>query len=350
MSLPARTASKSPAAIAEAMRALDRMESALHEAETFEDVQFIQRAAEAYKSLYHHYKAVSDRAGEVRITADRIIGTKLAERPRSMGAKPIGRSQMLRPTNDAHTYAEMGIPNRAQASRLQRIAAVPDTELKAAIETLKSDPGAQVTTAAVMRIITNQQHQDRVAAIRLRPSMFSSDGPFGTFVVDPPWPMQKLERDVRLNQASELDYPTMEPEELIEFWHRELAKRAEPDVHLFLWTTQKHLLFDAPKVLAGIGARPVFTMVWHKAGGFQPVGLAQYNSEFIVYARIGTPIFIDTTDFMTCFNAPRREHSRKPDQFYDTIRRVTGGPRIDVFAREAREGFAQYGNEIGKFN
>jgi|RhiMetdeSRZDD1v2_1073273.scaffolds.fasta_scaffold2197753_1 hypothetical protein len=31
------------------------------------------------------------------------------------------------------------------------------------------------------------------------------------------------------------------------------------------------------------------------------------------------------------------------------VRRVTDGRRIDVFSREAREGFAQYGNEIGKF-
>jgi hypothetical protein len=31
------------------------------------------------------------------------------------------------------------------------------------------------------------------------------------------------------------------------------------------------------------------------------------------------------------------------------VRRVTAAPRIDVFSREAREGFAQYGNETEKF-
>ena len=59
-------------------------------------------------------------------------------------------------------------------------------------------------------------------------------------------------------------------------------------------------------------------------------------------------VFIDTKDFACCFEAPRREHSRKPI-FYETIKRVTGGSRIDVFAREIHDGFAQYGNEIGKF-
>ena len=90
-------------------------------------------------------------------------------------------------------------------------------------------------------------------------------------------------------------------------------------------------------------------MVWHKAGGFQPVGLPQFNCEFIVYGRRGTPKFIDTRDFYCCFTGKRREHSRKPDEFYDVIRRVTTEPRIDVFSREAREGFGQYGNETKKF-
>lgn len=33
-----------------------------------------------------------------------------------------------------------------------------------------------------------------------------------------------------------------------------------------------------------------------------------------------------------------------------SIARVTAGPRIDVFSRESREGFAQFGNEPAKFD
>jgi N6-adenosine-specific RNA methylase IME4 len=105
----------------------------------------------------------------------------------------------------------------------------------------------------------------------------------------------------------------------------------------------------ALELLPKIGFHYVLTMVWHKPGGFQPHDLPQYNCEFVVYARRGAPVFIDTKDFNCCFAAPRREHSRKPDDFYDTVRRVTGGSRIDVFSREARDGFAQYGNETAKF-
>ena len=53
----------------------------------------------------------------------------------------------------------------------------------------------------------------------------------------------------------------------------------------------------------------------------------------------GTPKFIDLKAF-SCGNSwPRREHSRKSNEFYELVRRVTDGPRVDVFSRELREGF-----------
>jgi N6-adenosine-specific RNA methylase IME4 len=91
-------------------------------------------------------------------------------------------------------------------------------------------------------------------------------------------------------------------------------------------------------------------MVWHKAGGFQPFNLPQYNCEFVVYGRKGVPIFLETKNFFTCFNGMRREHSRKPDEFYQLVARVCPAPRLDCFSREKREGFDQYGNEPERFS
>lgn len=170
-------------------------------------------------------------------------------------------------------------------------------------------------------------------------------GKFECIVIDPPWEMQKIERDVRPNQVA-FEYPTMTADELAAF---DVAGIAADDCHLFCWTTHKHLPL-AIDLLHTWGFRYVCAMVWHKPGGFQPIGLPQYNCEFVLYARRGSPSFIDTKAFPCCFNAPRKEHSRKPDEFYDVIRRVTQGPRIDVFSRESREGFATFGNEAGKFD
>jgi N6-adenosine-specific RNA methylase IME4 len=46
-------------------------------------------------------------------------------------------------------------------------------------------------------------------------------------------------------------------------------------------------------------------------------------------------------------HAPRREHSRKPDAAYEMIERMYPSlPKIELFARHERPGWAAWGNEI----
>jgi N6-adenosine-specific RNA methylase IME4 len=57
----------------------------------------------------------------------------------------------------------------------------------------------------------------------------------------------------------------------------------------------------------------------------------------------------DEKDAQTEKDAQERQHSRKPDYFYNMVRRVTAGRRIDIFAREEREGFIAWGDEVKRF-
>jgi len=53
---------------------------------------------------------------------------------------------------------------------------------------------------------------------------------------------------------------------------------------------------------------------------------------------------------LDALRAPAREHSRKPDEQYDRIETMFDGPRIELFARQARPGWQRWGNQIDKFS
>jgi N6-adenosine-specific RNA methylase IME4 len=163
-------------------------------------------------------------------------------------------------------------------------------------------------------------------------------GIYDVIIIDPPWPAKKIERDVTPTQV-ESDYPLMSLTEI-----RNLKIPYADDCHLWLWTTQKFLP-DSFDIIKTWGLKYVCTFVWHKPGGFQPIGLPQFNSEFVLYCRKGSPQFLDTKDLPTCFNAPRTGHSVKPQAFYDMVRRATSGRRLDMFSRRKIEGFETWGKE-----
>lgn len=168
------------------------------------------------------------------------------------------------------------------------------------------------------------------------------DGQYQCLVIDPPWPIEKIERDERPNQVG-LDYPTMTIEELAALPVQDLAG---DNCHLYLWTTHKFLP-DALKLAEAWGFRYQCLMTWIKNVGFTPFSW-MYSTEHVLFCRRGT-LPLEKLGMRLDFHAKVREHSRKPDEFYNLVAQASSGPRLDMFSREARDGFEQWGLEIQKF-
>ena len=220
--------------------------------------------------------------------------------------------------------------NRTYISDAQRL----KDENPMMFEQVKS--GAKTITEA-KREEKKAEQIERFETLKVKELTVIADN-YDVIVIDPPWQMEKIQREVAPLQVG-FDYPTMDIDDIKNF---ELP--AGENCHVFMWITHKHLPhgFD---IFKAWGVKYVCCFVWHKNGGFQPFGLPQYNCEFVLYGRIGTPEFFDLKDFNVCFNANRTGHSEKPDLFYETIKRVTAGKRIDIFSRRSINGFDKWGNE-----
>lgn len=167
-------------------------------------------------------------------------------------------------------------------------------------------------------------------------------GKYQCLVIDPPWPMEKIEREERPNQIG-FDYPTMTEDELKAF---PILEYAEDDCHLYLWTTHKFTPM-AFRLAAHWGFHYQCLLTWVKNVGFTPFSW-MYSTEHILFCRKGNLPLLALGKRLD-FSAKVREHSRKPAEFYALVRVVSPGPRLDIFSREKHEGFEQFGNEAGKF-
>ncbi|MDR1574144.1 MAG: ParB N-terminal domain-containing protein [Clostridiales Family XIII bacterium] len=281
---------------------------------------------------------IRDQLTETPEKSDRRIADGLGVDHKTIGAERknmerIGEiPQCPRETKDGRTYPACRRPVSIFNPTAREAEAVQNP---AVLERLRT--GGAESVAEAVREERRAEIVSKLDAITAKEAK-ALQGVYDAIVIDPPWPMQKIERDDRPNQ-SEFDYPVMTESELAA-----LKIPAAESCHMWLWTTHKFLPM-ALRLLEAWGFKYVCAFVWHKPGGFQPFGLPQYNCEFSLYARRGTPEFIDAKAFPTCFNAPRGAHSEKPDEFYDTVRRVTAGRRADMFNRRPVEGFDAWGKE-----
>jgi len=177
---------------------------------------------------------------------------------------------------------------------------------------------------------------------------------YSVILADPPWKFKTFSKK-GLGKSPERHYPTMTIERLEAL---PVGDWAAKDCALFLWCTWPMLLHPT---------QPVFRVL--KAWGFTPSGLAwewikfnpvtgkysfgggygtRKNLEPCILARKGAPHILNRSqrDFII---APRREHSRKPDEQYPRIEVMYKGPRIELFARQRRKGWDAFGNQINKF-
>ncbi|MYA29218.1 MAG: hypothetical protein F4090_02570 [Nitrospira sp. SB0672_bin_25] len=172
-------------------------------------------------------------------------------------------------------------------------------------------------------------------------------------VIDPPWDQGKTgKRSVRPNQGANLDYPTMNYDEIAAV---PVAKWADDEAFLWLWATNsrsrssgKPILMQAFELMDTWGFRYYTTLTWNKATGPCPFGPYQITTEHCLFGYRGKCVFPKESlgKMKTAFSARVTKHSEKPSILYDNIRNYFDGPFLDVFARRRHLGFDAWGDQV----
>jgi N6-adenosine-specific RNA methylase IME4 len=267
------------------------------------------------------------------LRAERRAGEFLASEIPHQGGRPEKPFHDERVNNDVK-LEDLGI-SYPQSSRWQSIASIPEEKFEQFIEEKRQD-GKELTQTGLLQLAARQHSPEPTETPPLPERCYRC------IVIDPPWPMKKIEREERPNQGVELDYPVMSLEEIETLPIPDLADLN--GCHLYLWVTQKYLPAGL-RMVEKWGFKYQCLMTWRKNVGITPYSW-MYDTEHVIFARLGN-LPLGRLGLRLSFDAPVQGHSVKPEIFYnERVIPASPGPRLEMFARKQRDGFDVWGNEV----
>ena len=165
------------------------------------------------------------------------------------------------------------------------------------------------------------------------------EGLFDVIVIDPPWAYGRDYNPETSRVAN--PYPEMQTSEIAK-----IELPIKDNAVVFLWTTHAFIQ-DAFSLLKAWGLNYKATIVWDK----ERMGIGatiRMQCEFCLLAVIGKPVIQGSSE-RDIIREARREHSRKPEAFYNMVERMCIGRKLDYFSREKRDNWFSYGAETEKF-
>lgn len=185
------------------------------------------------------------------------------------------------------------------------------------------------------------------------------DAEYNVIYADCPWPFQNYsKKNVIPQRAKKQHYPAMTMEQLKAL---DVDRIAAKNCALLMWIVDpnleqaldlakawgfeyKTIAFHWVKTEDDYGQMSFFPPAFRMSMGYY----TRKEAETVLLFTKGKPKRI-SKGVRQVIAAPRRQHSRKPDEARDRVAALFGGKRLEMFARQEFEGFDQFGNEVKKF-
>lgn len=175
------------------------------------------------------------------------------------------------------------------------------------------------------------------------------DGVFKTILADPPWRFTNRTGKVAPEHRRLKRYSTMSLEEICNL---PVCSTAADNSHLYLWIPNALLPWGL-QVMEAWGFTYKTNLIWFKVrrdGGPDGRGVGFYFRNVTEVLLFGVRGRMRTTvggrRQVNLFSEQKQRHSVKPEAAYRVIENCSDGPYLELFARQRRDGWTSWGNEI----
>jgi N6-adenosine-specific RNA methylase IME4 len=167
---------------------------------------------------------------------------------------------------------------------------------------------------------------------------------YGVILADPEWSFEPYSRETGMDRAADNHYPTSATDQICE---RDVGSIAADDAVLFLWATVP-MLPDALRVMEAWGFKYKSHAVWAKDRIGTGYWFRNQHELLLVGTRGKIPAPAMGTQWPSLIDAPVGRHSEKPIKSYELIEHYFPTlPKIELNARNRRDGWDAWGNEAG---
>jgi ParB/RepB/Spo0J family partition protein len=259
---------------------------------------------------------------------------KKSGKPRSTVARDVARA------NKVKVLREIAGTSLDQGDEIDALAGLPEAEQHTLAA--RAQAGERVSAKHVAKKLKRQARERQLATATEAASRTLSKKLYGVIYADPPWRFH-VHAETGVDHLADNHYPTLAIEEIKAF-----AVPMAGNAALFLWATVP-MLPQAFDVMQTWGFTYKSLITWNK----DREGLGYWVRNRVELLLIGTrgnvPAPTPGEQPPQVVEAPRGRHSEKPVIFAEMIERLFPNvPKIEMFARTAREGWDAWGNEMSE--